>query len=156
MRGKFSQTCKHFNSPKNDIKSSLGYFQQTGTLPMPFYCLLKFWRKHEGNSHVEISPGIPQGKEAEISTWKIPLYLSKSRGRGWFARWVIPHASCTLWTYDLKIVGVYWYNKISIIMAYYMGFTSLVWIQNIIPVRVTVIVVNNIHTHLMQCVDEKI
>ena len=26
MRGMFSQTCKHFNSPKKDIKSSLGYF----------------------------------------------------------------------------------------------------------------------------------
>ena len=30
MSGKFPKTCKHFNSPKNDIKSSLGYFH-TGT-----------------------------------------------------------------------------------------------------------------------------
>ena len=34
MRGKFPRTCKHFNSPKNEIKSSPGYFHLTGTLPM--------------------------------------------------------------------------------------------------------------------------
>ena len=27
----------------------------------------KFWGKHKGNFYVNISPGIPQGKEAEIS-----------------------------------------------------------------------------------------
>ena len=67
MRGKFPRSCKHYNSPKNDIKPSLGYFHTTGT-PMPLYCILKFWGKQEGNFHVEISPGIQQGKEAEINT----------------------------------------------------------------------------------------
>ena len=42
MRGKFPQICKHFNSPKNDIKSSLGYFDITGTLPMSLNRILKF------------------------------------------------------------------------------------------------------------------
>ena len=39
MRGKFPQPCKHFNSPKNDIKSSLGYFHTTWE---PSYVLLHF------------------------------------------------------------------------------------------------------------------
>ena len=32
MRGKFHQPCKHFNSPKNDIKSSLEYSHITWTI----------------------------------------------------------------------------------------------------------------------------
>ena len=32
MRGKFPQSCKHFNSPKNDLKSSLGYFSHNWDL----------------------------------------------------------------------------------------------------------------------------
>ena len=72
---KFPQSCNHFNSPKNDVKSSLGYFHVTGTLPMSLNCIFKFWGKHERNFHVEISPGIPQGNEAEISTDKVPLHF---------------------------------------------------------------------------------
>ena len=34
MRVKFPQTCKHFKSPKSDMKSSMGYFQITGNFPM--------------------------------------------------------------------------------------------------------------------------
>ena len=36
MRGKYPQTCKHFNSPKIDIQLSLGYFHTAGSLPMSF------------------------------------------------------------------------------------------------------------------------
>ena len=98
IRGKFPQTCKHFNSLKNDIKSSLGYFHITGTLPMLLYCILKFLGKHKANFHVEISPGIPwerrqkyphrtfpfispkypQGNYAEISTGMIPMNSPKN------------------------------------------------------------------------------
>ena len=35
---------------------------------MSLNCILKFLREDEGNFHMEISPGITQGKEAEIST----------------------------------------------------------------------------------------
>ena len=76
MRGKFTQTCKHFNSPKNDIKSLLGYFHLTGTIPLSFNCILKFLRgargkfpcgnipldsawKGGGNTHIENSPSFP-------------------------------------------------------------------------------------------------
>ena len=89
MRGKFPQTCKHFNSPKNDIKSSLGYFHITGTLPMSLNFILKFLReargkfrrgniprdstgKVGGNIHVENSPSFPRGNHAEISAGVIP------------------------------------------------------------------------------------
>ena len=70
MRGKVPLTCKHFNSPKNDIQSSFGYFHRTVILNMSLNCFLKFFRETRGggNFHDEISPGIPQGKEAEIST----------------------------------------------------------------------------------------
>ena len=34
MRGKFRQTCKSFNSPENDIRSSLDSFHTTRILPM--------------------------------------------------------------------------------------------------------------------------
>ena len=48
MRGKFPKTCKHFNSPKNDIKSPLGYFHITETLPFSINCILKFLREAQG------------------------------------------------------------------------------------------------------------
>ena len=73
MRGKFPQTVKHFNSPKNDVKSSLGYFQITGTLPMSLNCILKNLRKARVKFPAEISPGIPQGKEAETPHSKFPF-----------------------------------------------------------------------------------
>ena len=70
MRGNFPQTCKHFNSPKNDIKSSLGYFHITWKYPrrkFPF-----------------ISPEFPQGNYEEISPgmipWNSPINL---RGNLW-------------------------------------------------------------------------
>ena len=66
MRGRFPQTCKHFISPKNDIKSSLECFHITETLPMSLNCI--FLGKHEGNFHTDISPGISRGQEAEIFT----------------------------------------------------------------------------------------
>ena len=48
MRGKFPKTCEHFNSPKNEIKSSLGYFHITGILPMSLNYILKFLRETQG------------------------------------------------------------------------------------------------------------
>ena len=88
------------------------YFHTTGTLPMSLYCILQFWGKPEGNLPAEISPGIQPRKEAEISTYKIPLHFPrisagklswnyhrddplqfphksawKFWGRGWLARW---------------------------------------------------------------------
>ena len=83
MRGKFPQTFKHFNSPKNDIKSSLGYFHITGTLPMSLNCILKFLREAQGkfprgniprdstgkgggNIHIENSPSFPLNFRREI------------------------------------------------------------------------------------------
>ena len=57
-----SQTCKHVNSPKNDIKSSLGYFHITGTLPIKLYCILKFWGETQGKS--------PRGNIPRDSTGK--------------------------------------------------------------------------------------
>ena len=83
MNGKFPQTCKHFNSPKDDIKSSLGYFHITGTLPMSLNCILKFLRealgkfphgniprdstgKGGGNIHIENSPSFPLNFRREI------------------------------------------------------------------------------------------
>ena len=64
-----SPNLQHINSPKNDIKSSLGYFLSTGTLPMSLYCILKIWGKFPcgntlsdsigkgcGNIHIENSP----------------------------------------------------------------------------------------------------
>ena len=88
MRGKFPQTCKHFNSPKNDIKSSLGYFHITGKLPMSLNCILEFLRevqgkfprgniprdstgKGGGNLHIENSPLFPLHFRREIM-WKFP------------------------------------------------------------------------------------
>ena len=94
MRKKFPQTYKHFNSPNNDINSSLGYFHITGTLPMSFNCILKFLReargkfprgniprdstgKGGGNIHMENSPSFPpefpQVNYEEVSTGMIPL-----------------------------------------------------------------------------------
>ena len=81
--GKIPQTCKQFNSPKNDIKSSLGYFHITGTLPMPLNFIFKFLReargkfrrgniprdstgKVGGNIHVENSPSFPLHFRGEI------------------------------------------------------------------------------------------
>ena len=89
MRGKFPWTCKHFNSPNNDIKSSLGYFHITGTPPMSLNCILKFfweaWGKFPcgsfprdstgkggGNMHIENSPEFPRGNHEEISSEMIP------------------------------------------------------------------------------------
>ena len=88
MRGKFPQTCKHFNSPNNDIKSSLGYFHITGTLPMSLNCILKFLREARGKYpqgfHWErrrkyphrkfpfISPEFPHGNHEELSAGMIP------------------------------------------------------------------------------------
>ena len=83
MRGKYPQTFKHFNSPKNDIKSSLGYFYITGTHPMSLNCNFKFLReargkfllgniptdstgKGGGNIHIEISPTFPLNFRREI------------------------------------------------------------------------------------------
>ena len=80
MRGKFPQTCKPYSSPKNDIKSSLGYFHITGTFPRSFNCIFLIFREARENFHVEISPGkggvnihietspsFPQGNYEEIS-----------------------------------------------------------------------------------------
>ena len=78
MRGKFPQTCKHFNSPKNDIKSSLGYFHITGILPMSLNCIIKireistqkypqeFHEQGGGNIHIENSPSFPLNFRREI------------------------------------------------------------------------------------------
>ena len=83
MRGKVPQTCKHFNSPKNDIKSSLGYFHRTVILTMSLNCILKFLRetrgkfprgniprdstgKGGGNIHIENSPSFPLHFRREI------------------------------------------------------------------------------------------
>ena len=68
MRGKFPQTCKHFNSPNNGIKSSLVYFHTTG----PFLChYIVFWN-FEGNLR-------------KISRWKYPQGFHRER------RWKYPH-----------------------------------------------------------------
>ena len=82
---------------------------------MSLNCILKFLREAWGKF-----PGIAQGKEAEISTYKIPLHFPgisagksweifgrddplesphksawKSGGRGWLARWVsLPVCFC--------------------------------------------------------------
>ena len=48
MRGKFHQTCKQFGSPKNDIKSSLGYFHIIEIPPVSLNCILKFLREARG------------------------------------------------------------------------------------------------------------
>ena len=116
MRGMFSQTCKHFHSPKNDIKSSLGYFHTFGTLSMSLYILhFEFLRetpekfpcgniprdstgKGGGNIHIENSPSFPPIFYREIMR-KFPMddslefpYKSmwKSWGRGWLALWAGP------------------------------------------------------------------
>ena len=69
MRGKFPQICKLFYSPKNDIKSSLGYFHTTGTLPMSLYCILKFEGKLEGN----IPMGFPRERRRRYPHRKFPF-----------------------------------------------------------------------------------
>ena len=83
MRGKFPQTCKHFYALNNDIKSSLGYFHITGTLPISLNCILKFLTearekfprgiiprdstgKGGGNIHIENSPSFPLNFRREI------------------------------------------------------------------------------------------
>ena len=113
IQGKFPKTIKCFISTQNDIKSSLWYFHITGTLPMSWNCILKFLREARGKIPRGNIPGIPQGKEAEISTSKILLQFPwisagkswgnfrrddslefshksawKSGGRGWLSRWV--------------------------------------------------------------------
>ena len=75
MRGNFPHTCKHFNSPKNDIELALRYFHITGTFPMSLNCILKLLREAQGKFSRKKSPGIPQGKEVVISTSKIPLHF---------------------------------------------------------------------------------
>ena len=88
MRGKFPQTCEHFNLPNNDIKSSLGYFHIIRTLPMSLNCIFKFlrdfWKFPRGNIprdstgkgggyiHIENSPSFLQGNHEEISAGVIP------------------------------------------------------------------------------------
>ena len=110
MRGKFPQTFKHFNSPNNDIKSWLGYFHITGTLPMSFNCILKFLRetrgkfprgniprdstgKGGGNIHIENSPPFPLNFHREIMRkfpqgWSpgIPLQIRVEIWGTWMAR----------------------------------------------------------------------
>ena len=83
MSGKFPQTCKHFNSPKDDIKSLLGYFHISGTFPMSLNCILKFLREVRGkfpcgniprvstaegggNIHIENSLSFPLNFRTEI------------------------------------------------------------------------------------------
>ena len=108
MRGKFLQTCKNFNSPKNDIKSSLGYFHITEILPMSLNCILKILRETQrkfprgnfprdstgkggGNIHIGNSPSYPAGKSWGKFHRDDPLEFPhksalKSGGRGWLAR----------------------------------------------------------------------
>ena len=65
MREKFPQTNKHFNTPKNEIKSSLAYFHIiTGTLPMSLSFILIF-----------------EGSVRELSTWKYPQGFHGERRR---------------------------------------------------------------------------
>ena len=64
MREKFPQTNKHFNTPKNEIKSSLAYFHITGTLPMSCNFILLF-----------------EGRVTDLSTWKYPQGFYGKGGR---------------------------------------------------------------------------
>ena len=92
MRGKFHQTCKQFGSPKNDIKSSLGYFHIIEIPPVSLNCILKFLReargkfprgniprdstgKGSGNIHIENSPSFLLHFRREIMR-KFPQGLS--------------------------------------------------------------------------------
>ena len=92
MRGKFPQTCKPYNSPKHDIKSSLGYFHMIGILPMSLNCILKYpqgfyrerSRKYPHRKFSFISPEFPQGNNEEICTgmipWKSPINPRGNQG----------------------------------------------------------------------------
>ena len=106
MRGNIPQTCKHLNSPNNDIKSSLGYFHISWTFPMSLNCILKILGEAQGKfpcgniprdstgkigkyPHRKfrfISPEFPQGNYEEISAGMIPWNSAinpwKSGGRG--------------------------------------------------------------------------
>ena len=118
MRGKFPITCKHFNSPKIDIKSSLGYFHTTVG---PFQChYIAIWILREtrvkfphgnipgdsrgkggGDILVEnsplISPKFPRWTYEEFSTGMIPWNspVNPHGNCGWLACWDIS-ASCCL------------------------------------------------------------
>ena len=76
-------TWKHSSSPKNEIKSSLGYFHVTGTFPITLNWILEFLReargkflrgniprdstgKEWGNIHTENSPSFPLNSCREI------------------------------------------------------------------------------------------
>ena len=72
IRGKFPQTSKHFNSPKNDIKSSLGYFHITWTLPMSLNCILKFLREAQRKFPRGNIPTDAAGGNIHIETSSIP------------------------------------------------------------------------------------
>ena len=91
MRGKFPQTCKNVNSPKNDIKSSLGYFHITGT-----YKIILHFKILRGNTREISTWKHPQGffreRRRKYRCRKFPLIsphksAMKSGGRGWLARW---------------------------------------------------------------------
>ena len=64
MRGNIPQTCKHLNSPNNDIKSSLGYFHISWTFPMSLNCILKILGEAQGK--------FPCGNIPRDSTGKYP------------------------------------------------------------------------------------
>ena len=95
MRGKFPITCKHFNSPKIDIKSSLGYFHTTGTISMSLYCNLNF-----------------EGNKSKISTWKYPRGFQRER-RGRYTRRKFPLISPKFprWTYEEFSTGMIPWNS---------------------------------------------
>ena len=78
-------TCKHINSPKNDIKTSLGYFHITGTLPMSLNCVLKFLREARGNV---LHGNIPRDSKGKEGGTMPPAYL----------RWKPEHLRMTLIT----------------------------------------------------------
>ena len=76
-------TCKHIDSPKNDIKTSFGYFHITTTLPRSLNRILKFLReargkfvhgnisrnstgKEGGNIHIKNSLSFPLNFRMEI------------------------------------------------------------------------------------------
>ena len=92
MRGKFPQTCKYFTSPKNDIKSSLGYFHITGTLPMSLKCIVKFLREAQRKFLRRNIPRDSTGKWGRnIHTKNSPLFplnflreIMRTFPQGWF------------------------------------------------------------------------
>ena len=83
MRGKFPKTCKHFNSPKIDIKSYI-------------YNSYLFWSNYKSRalvttgifSHnwgpsydIKLHFEIFEGSTREISTWKYPQGFHRERRR---------------------------------------------------------------------------